>query len=59
MTDGLTPDEWRAVALSLRVSLVAVAVSLPLGVFVAYAHRQEILAAASRFGLPVPAPRIG
>ncbi|MGL4280410.1 MAG: molybdate ABC transporter permease subunit, partial [Albidovulum sp.] len=37
MTDGLTPDEWRAVALSLRVSLVAVAVSLPLGIFVAYA----------------------
>lgn len=37
MTDWLTPDEWRAVALSLRVSVVAVAVSLPLGVFIAYA----------------------
>lgn len=37
MTDWLTPDEWRAVALSLRVSLVATLVSLPFGVFVAYA----------------------
>jgi molybdate transport system permease protein len=37
MTDWLTPDEWRAVALSLRVSLWATAVSLPLGVLVAYA----------------------
>ncbi|MAY63890.1 MAG: molybdate ABC transporter permease subunit [Rhizobiales bacterium] len=37
MTDWLTPDEWRAVALSLRVSLVATVVSIPLGVFVAYA----------------------
>lgn len=37
MTEWLTPDEWRAVALSLRVSVVAVAVSLPLGVFVACA----------------------
>ena len=35
MTDWLTPDEWRAVALSLRVSLVATLVSLPFGVFVA------------------------
>ena len=30
-----------------------------MGALVAYAHRQEIFAAASRFGLPVPAPRIG
>ena len=37
MTDGLTPDEWRAVALSLRVALVATAASLPLGIFIAYA----------------------
>ena len=32
----LGPDEWEAVLLSLRVSLVATFVSLPLGVFVAY-----------------------
>ena len=37
MTDWLSPDEWRAVALSLRVSLWAVVVSLPLGILVAYA----------------------
>ncbi|MBG20953.1 MAG: molybdate ABC transporter permease subunit, partial [Rhizobiales bacterium] len=37
MTDWLTPEEWQAVALSLRVSLVATLVSLPLGIFVAYA----------------------
>lgn len=37
MTDWLTPEEWQAVALSLRVSLVATLFSLPLGVFVAYA----------------------
>ncbi|MCA0274053.1 MAG: molybdate ABC transporter permease subunit [Proteobacteria bacterium] len=37
MTDWLTPDEWRAVALSLRVSAVAVAFSLPIGIFIAYA----------------------
>jgi molybdate transport system permease protein len=37
MADWLSPDEWRAVALSLRVSFWAVAVSLPLGIFVAYA----------------------
>ena len=30
-----------------------------MGVFVAYAHRQEIFALAARFGLPVPAPRAG
>jgi molybdate transport system permease protein len=33
----LGPDEWAAVALSLRVSFWATLVSLPLGVFVAYA----------------------
>lgn len=37
MTDWLTPEEWQAVALSLRVSLVATLFSLPLGIFVAYA----------------------
>lgn len=37
MSDWLSPDEWRAVALSLRVSLWAVAASLPLGILVAYA----------------------
>ncbi len=37
MADWLSPQEWQAVALSLRVSLVATFASLPLGVFVAYA----------------------
>ncbi|RZA11857.1 MAG: molybdate ABC transporter permease subunit [Proteobacteria bacterium] len=37
MLDALSPDEWRAVALSLRVSLWATVLSLPFGVFVAYA----------------------
>lgn len=37
MTDWLTPDEWRSVALSLRVSLWATLVSLPFGLLVAYA----------------------
>ncbi len=36
MTDWLTPDEWRAVALSLRVSVWATVLSLPFGVFVAF-----------------------
>jgi molybdate transport system permease protein len=36
MTDWLTPDEWRAVALSLRVSFWATMISLPLGIAVAY-----------------------
>lgn len=40
MTDGLTlsltPDEWRAVALSLRVSVVATLASLPFGIAVAW-----------------------
>ena len=37
MFEALSADEWRAVTLSLRVSAVATAVSLPLGVLVAYA----------------------
>lgn len=37
MTDWLSPEEWRAVALSLRVSFWATLISLPLGIFVAYA----------------------
>jgi molybdate transport system permease protein len=37
VTDWLSPEEWQAVALSLRVSTVAVLASLPLGVFIAYA----------------------
>ena len=35
--DWLGPDEWRAVALSLRVAFWSTLVSLPLGVVVAYA----------------------
>ena len=35
--DWLTPEAWQAVRLSIRVSLWAVAASLPLGIFVAYA----------------------
>ncbi len=37
MLDWLGPEEWTAVRLSLRVSLWATLVSLPLGIFVAYA----------------------
>lgn len=37
MLEALSPEEWQALALSLRVSLWATVVSLPLGVFVAYA----------------------
>lgn len=37
MMDWLGPDEWRAVALSLRVSFWATLVSLPLGILTAYA----------------------
>ncbi|WP_298917101.1 molybdate ABC transporter permease subunit [uncultured Roseobacter sp.] len=36
MTDWLGPDEWRAVALSLKVSFWATLCSLPLGLWVAY-----------------------
>jgi molybdate transport system permease protein len=37
VTDWLSPAEWQAVALSLRVSFWATVVSLPLGILVAYA----------------------
>jgi molybdate transport system permease protein len=37
MTDWLTPAEWQAVALSLRVSFWATLASLPPGILVAYA----------------------
>jgi molybdate transport system permease protein len=36
MTDWLGPDEWRAVALSLRVSFWATLLSLPFGIAVAW-----------------------
>ncbi|MES2433541.1 MAG: molybdate ABC transporter permease subunit [Pseudomonadota bacterium] len=36
MPDWFTPDEWRAVALSLRVSVWATLLSLPLGIYVAH-----------------------
>jgi molybdate transport system permease protein len=37
MPDWLTPEEWQAVALSLRVSVWATLASLPLGLLVAWA----------------------
>ncbi|MCC0026068.1 MAG: molybdate ABC transporter permease subunit [Zhengella sp.] len=37
MTDWLSPEEWQAVALSLRVAGVATLASLPFGLFLAYA----------------------
>ena len=37
MPDWLSPDEWRALALSLRVSFWATLVSLPFGILVAHA----------------------
>ncbi len=37
MMDWLGPEEWQAVALSLKVSFWATLVALPLGLFVAYA----------------------
>ena len=37
MLDALSPEEWRAVALSLRVSFWATLLSLPPGILVAYA----------------------
>jgi molybdate transport system permease protein len=49
MTDWLTQDEWRAIALSLQVSLWATLVTLPLGILIAYAlarwnfHGKQIL----------------
>lgn len=36
MADWFTPDEWRAVALSLRVAVWATLLSLPLGIYVAH-----------------------
>ena len=42
----LTPDEWEVVRLSLRVAAIAVAVSLPLGVALAYG--------LARGALPLP-----
>lgn len=36
-TEIFTPDEWRAIALSLKVSFWATLVSLPLGILCAYA----------------------
>ena len=37
MSGWLAPEEWQAVALSLKVALWAMALSLPPGIFVAYA----------------------
>jgi len=37
MADWLGPDEWKAVALSLRISFWATLASLPFGIFIAYA----------------------
>jgi molybdate transport system permease protein len=37
MLEALSPEEWQALALSLKVSLWATVISLPLGIFVAYA----------------------
>lgn len=37
MSEWLSPDEWRAVALSLKVAFWAMLASLPLGLLVAYA----------------------
>ncbi|MBV1926054.1 MAG: molybdate ABC transporter permease subunit, partial [Rhodobacteraceae bacterium] len=37
MTDWLGPQEWQAVALSLKVSFWATLLSLPLGIVTAYA----------------------
>ena len=37
MSGWLGPDEWREVALSLKVAFWAMALSLPLGIFTAYA----------------------
>ncbi|MFP6759159.1 MAG: molybdate ABC transporter permease subunit [Alphaproteobacteria bacterium] len=36
MFDALSPDEWDAIVLSLKVGLVSVAVSLPFGLFFAW-----------------------
>ena len=36
MFDALSPDEWDAIVLSLKVGLTSVAVSLPFGLFFAW-----------------------
>ena len=48
MTGWLGPQEWQAVALSLRVAVVATGLSLPFGILAAYA-----LARWSFWGKPV------
>ena len=35
MFDALTPEEWEAIHLSLRVATVAMIGSLPFGIFIA------------------------
>src|SRR3954454_8355909 len=45
---NLTPDEWTAVALSLRVALVATAVALPFGIAIAH-----VLARKEFWGKPL------
>ncbi len=45
---NLTPEEWTAVALSLRVALVATAVALPFGIAIAH-----VLARKNFFGKPL------
>ncbi len=37
MTDWLTPDQWSAVGLSIKVCIWATLCSLPVGIFIAYA----------------------
>ena len=37
VTDWLSPAEWQAVSLSLRVAFWATVLSLPIGIFAAYA----------------------
>ena len=37
MLDALSPEEWQALALSVKVSLWATVVSLPVGIWAAYA----------------------
>lgn len=48
MTDWLTPDEWSALRLSLRVSFWATVLSLPLGIWIAW-----LLARKSFWGKPL------
>ena len=56
---NLTPDQWTAVALSLRIALVSTVVALPFGIAIAYvvaikglgrfAELKETPVAAERF----------